>query len=99
MVGASAHDLALLIVDGEDKKPAEYLANQSDIARIQATRGPTFARLEYANTSGHVAVVRVESTSGLSTALALPRRPDQTPTRLASSCPMEPPTCRSRHSR
>jgi hypothetical protein len=67
-----AHDLALLVVDGEDKKPAEYSANQSDITGIQATSGPTFARLEYANTSSHVAVVRVKSTSGLSTALALP---------------------------
>lgn len=67
-----AQDLALLIVDGEDKKPAEYLANQSDITGIQATRGPTFARLQYANISGHVAVVRVKSTSGLSTVLALP---------------------------
>ena len=67
-----AHDLALLVVEGDDKKPSEYLANQSDIAGIQATSGPTFARLQYANTSGHVAVVRVKSTSGLSTALALP---------------------------
>jgi Alpha galactosidase A/Alpha galactosidase C-terminal beta sandwich domain len=67
-----AHDLALLIVDGEDKKPGEYLANQSDITGVQATRGPTFARLQYANISGHVVVVRVKSTSGLSTALALP---------------------------
>jgi hypothetical protein len=66
-----AHDLLLLSVDGEDKKPVEYLANQSDIAGIQATSGPTFARLEYTNTSGQVAVVRVKSTSGLSTALAL----------------------------
>lgn len=64
-----AHDLMLLVVHGEDKKPAEYLANQSDITGIQ---GPTFARLQYANTSGHVAVVRVKSSSGLSTALALP---------------------------
>jgi hypothetical protein len=67
-----AHDLALLIVDGKDKKPVEYLANQSDITGIQATRGPTFARLQYANISRHVVVVRVKSTSGLSTALALP---------------------------
>ena len=67
-----AHDLALLIVDGEDKSPAEYPANQTDITGIQATRGPTFARLQYANTSGHVVVVPVKSTSGLSTALALP---------------------------
>jgi len=68
---APAHDLMLLSVDGEDKKPAVYPANRSEIAGIQATNGPTFARLEYANTSGQVAVVRVKSTSGLSTALAL----------------------------
>ncbi len=67
-----AHDLVLLVADGEDKKPAEYVANQSDITGIQATSGPTFARLQYANTSGHVVVVRVKSSSGLSTALALP---------------------------
>jgi hypothetical protein len=66
-----AHDLALLIVDGEDKIPAEYPANQTDITGIQATSGPTFARLQYANISGHVVVVPVKSTSGLSTALAL----------------------------
>ena len=66
-----AHDILLLSVDGEDKKPAEYPANQSDIAGMQATHGPTFARLEYANPSGQVAVVRVKSTSGLATALAL----------------------------
>jgi Alpha galactosidase A/Alpha galactosidase C-terminal beta sandwich domain len=68
-----AHDLVLLLVEGEDKKPAEYLANESNIGEIQATTGPTFARLQYANTSGHVAVVGVKSTSGLSTALALPQ--------------------------
>lgn len=67
-----AHDLVLLLIDGEDNKPAEYVANRSDIAGIQATRGPTFARLQYTNTSGHVAVVRVKSTSGFSTGLALP---------------------------
>jgi len=67
-----AHDLLLLSVDGEDAKPAEYPAGQSAIAGIPATRGPTFARLEYTNASGQVAVVRVKSTSGLSTALALP---------------------------
>jgi hypothetical protein len=67
-----ANDLALLMVDGEDVKPAEYLANQSEIAGIKATSGPTFARLQYANTSGHVLEVRVKSTSGFSTALALP---------------------------
>ena len=67
-----AHDLALLIVDGEDKPPAEYAANQASITGIGSTRGPTFARLQYANTSGHVVTVPVKSTSGLSTALALP---------------------------
>ncbi|MBV8832306.1 MAG: glycoside hydrolase family 27 protein [Acidobacteriaceae bacterium] len=66
-----AHDLVLLLVDGEDKKSPEYVANQSEITGIKATSGPTFARLEYTNTSGHVAVIRVKSTSGLSTSLAL----------------------------
>ena len=70
-----AHDLLLLSVEGEDKKPAEYPANQSGITGIEAARGPTFARLEYANPSGTVRVVRVKSTSGLSTALALPPTP------------------------
>ena len=67
-----ARDLALLVVEGEDKTPAEYLANQSVIAGMQATKGPTFARLQYTNVSGHVVVVRITSKSGLSTALALP---------------------------
>ena len=67
-----AHDLVLLSVDGEDKKPAEYPANKSEIDGIQATSAPTFARLEYVNPSGQVAVVRVNNTSGLSSALALP---------------------------
>jgi hypothetical protein len=70
-----AHDLMLLVVEGEDKKPAEYVANESNIGGIQATTGPTFARLQYSNTSGHVAVVGVKSTSGLFTALALPPTP------------------------
>lgn len=65
-------DLTLLIIDGNDKTSAEYPANQTEITRIQATFGPAFARLQYANTSGHVVVVRVKSTSGLSTAFALP---------------------------
>ena len=39
---------------------------------LRRRAGPTFARLHYANTSGHVVVVPVKSTSGLSTALALP---------------------------
>jgi len=66
-----ARDVVLLVVEGEDKKPTEYLANESNVNGIQATTGPTFARLQYANTSGHVAVVGVKSTSGLSSALAL----------------------------
>jgi hypothetical protein len=71
-ISVPAHDLALMVVDGEDKTPAEYPANQNSITGMQATHGPTFARLQYANTSGHVVVVPVKSTSGLSTALALP---------------------------
>jgi hypothetical protein len=71
-VSVPAHDLALMIVDGEDKTPAEYPANQNNIIGIQARRGLTFARLQYANTSGHIVVIPVKSTSGLSTALALP---------------------------
>lgn len=71
-VSVPAHDLALMTVDGDDKSPEEYLAHRGSISGIKATRGPTFARLQYANTSGHVVVVVVESTSGLSTALALP---------------------------
>jgi len=61
----------VLIADGEDKTPEEYLANRDSISGMKATRGPTFARLQYANTSGHVVVVLVKSTSGLFTALAL----------------------------
>jgi hypothetical protein len=71
-VSVPAHDLALMVVDGDDKTPAEYPANQNNITGIQARRGPAFARLQYANTSGHIVVVPVKSTSGLSTALALP---------------------------
>lgn len=71
-VSVTAHDLALLVVDGEDKSPAEYPADQNNITGIQARRGMTFARLQYSNTSGHVVVVRAKSTSGLSTAFALP---------------------------
>ena len=67
-----AHDIVLLSVEGEDKKPAGYPASDSEINGIQATSGPTFARLEYTNTSGRVLVVRAKSSSGLSTALALP---------------------------
>ena len=71
-VSVPAHDLVLMIVDGEDKTPTEYPANQNNIIGIQARRGLTFARLQYSNTSGHVVVVPVKNTSGLSTALALP---------------------------
>jgi len=67
-----AHDIVLLSLEGEDKKPAGYPASDSEINGIQATSGPTFARLEYTNTSGRVLVVRAKSSSGLSTALALP---------------------------
>ena len=71
-VSVPAHDLALMVVDGDDETPAEYTANQTSITGIQAPRGPDFARLHYTNTSGHVAVLRMKSTSGLSTAIALP---------------------------
>ena len=67
-----AEDLALLVVDGQDQAPAEYPASQSEITGIRSTWGPTFARLEYVNNAAEVAVVRVKSTSGLSTAFALP---------------------------
>jgi len=71
-VSVPAHDFALLIVDGEDKTPEEYSANANSITGMMSTRGPTFARLRYTNTSGHVMVVPVKSTSGLFTAVALP---------------------------
>ncbi len=71
-VSVPAHDLLLMVVDGEDASPAEYAASQTEITGIQAPRGPQFARLHYSNPSGHVVVSRVKSTSGLSTALALP---------------------------
>jgi hypothetical protein len=71
-VSVPAEDLVLLMVEGRDKAPAEYLATESGITGIQSTWGPTFARLEYVNTSGHVAVIRVKSTSGFSTGIALP---------------------------
>lgn len=67
-----AHDLVLLVVNGEDNAPAEYAAEQARITGIAAAGGPRFARLHYTNGAGHVVVVRVKSTSGLSTAIALP---------------------------
>lgn len=71
-ISVPGHDLVLMVVDGEDKTPARYPANQYKIMGIQARREPAFARLQYANASGHVVVVPVKNTSGLSTALALP---------------------------
>jgi hypothetical protein len=71
-VSVPAHDLALLMVYGENKSPAEYLAKQLSISGIQAADRPVFAQLHYTNASGHLVVVQVKSTSGLSTALALP---------------------------
>ncbi len=65
-------DLALLVVEGQDQAPAEYPADQSKVTGIRSTSGPTFARLEYVNQSGHIAIGRARSTSGLSTAIALP---------------------------
>lgn len=71
-VSVPAHDLALLIADGEDQAPEQYLPKRDSITGMKATSGPTFARLQYANTSGRVIVVPLKSTSGLVTALALP---------------------------
>jgi hypothetical protein len=70
-VTVPAHDLALMLVGGEDGTPAEYTANQSNITGIGAPGGPVFAQLHYANTSGHIVVLRMKSMSGLSTAIAL----------------------------
>jgi hypothetical protein len=71
-VTVPAHEFAFMIVDGDDKSPEEYSASGDTITGVKATGGPTFARLQYTNSSGHVLVVPVKSTSGLSTALALP---------------------------
>jgi hypothetical protein len=71
-ISVPAHDLVLLVVDGEDKQPAEYSAKQSSITGIQAASRPVFAQLHYANSSGHVVVIPVKSTSGFFTSLALP---------------------------
>src|SRR4029079_5225121 len=54
------HDLALMVVEGEDKAPKKYAANRDSITGIQAPRGFIFARLHYANTSDHVIVVSVK---------------------------------------
>jgi hypothetical protein len=67
-----ANDLVLLSVEGEEKAPIEYATIEGGIWGIRSTPRPTFARLQYTNASGHVVVVRMKSTSGLSTALALP---------------------------
>ena len=71
-VSVPPHDLVLMVVDGDDRSPQEYSANGKSITGMKAMHGPTFARLQYANNSGRVVVVGVKSTSGLSTALALP---------------------------
>jgi hypothetical protein len=70
-VTVPSHDLALMLVDGEDAMPTEYTANQTSITGIEAPHAPVFARLQYANTTGHVLVLRMKSMSGLSTAIAL----------------------------
>jgi Alpha galactosidase A/Alpha galactosidase C-terminal beta sandwich domain len=71
-ISVPAHDLALLVIDGEDKSPAEYSAKQSSITGIQAESRPIFARMQYTNSSGHVVVTAVKNTSGLFTFLAFP---------------------------
>ena len=71
-VSVPAHDLALLVVDGQDKPPTEVSAQQNNIFGIEPRHRFIFARLQYANPSGHTVVVRAKSTSGLSTAFALP---------------------------
>jgi len=73
-----AHDLELLWVAGQDKEAAEYVATKSEINGIQATSGPTFARLKYMNTSGRGLIIRARSSSGLSTAFALPPTAEST---------------------
>ena len=70
-VSVQAHDLALILVDGEDQAPADYTANLSNITGIQASSAPAFAQLHYSNPSDHIVIVRMKSTSGLSTSMAL----------------------------
>jgi len=72
LLSVPAHDLVLVVAGGQDTKPAEYVGSRSQLTGIKATSAPTFARLECANNSGHVAVVRVKSTSGFSSSLAMP---------------------------
>jgi hypothetical protein len=67
-----AGDLLLLLINGHDKPSVDYAASQTDITGIQATGRPTFAELQYRNQTGHTAIIHVHSTSGFSTALALP---------------------------
>jgi hypothetical protein len=66
------NDLLLLLVDGKDSQPAEYPVTGASITHIKAAGAPVFATLRYTNKSGHTGIVRVHSTSGLSTAVALP---------------------------
>ena len=70
-VSVPAHDLALLLVDGEDTKPTEHKTDGARIQFIEAAPRPVFARLHYMNATGHVVVSRIWSTSGLSTKIAL----------------------------
>src|SRR5437764_14351979 len=59
-VCSSDLDLALMIVDGDDESPQQYSANGDSFTGMKAMRGPAFARLQYANNSGHVVMVRSE---------------------------------------
>lgn len=74
-VSVPAHDLVLLMVDGEDAEPAEYKAEHNRINGIEAARVPVFAQLHYTNATGHVVVSRIYSSSGLSTNVALAPTP------------------------
>jgi hypothetical protein len=95
MVSVPAHDLALMIVDGYDESPQEYSAVADSITGVKAMRGPTFAPLQYANNSGHVAVVRSEAPQGFSPRLLSHPRSDRKSARLGSFFPTEQPTSRS----
>jgi hypothetical protein len=70
-VSVAANDLALMIVDGEDKPASDHPASQNTVKGVHVRSGPTYARLLYSNTSGSTVVVRAKSTSGLSTSIAL----------------------------
>ena len=72
IISVPAEDLVLLLVQGQDRAPITVSAKGSAITEIPTTSGPTFGQLKYVNTSGEIAVMRIKSTSGLSTAFALP---------------------------